>query len=125
MALNVCLFSGLETRLKIVIKIRPADLQYGQTGVWYSCRPKMTVTPTTTNSQETKMSESYKTITVKDLVNFVSNDKKNFPQGLDTPITSGDFEGNFHHVLHELFIDKLGEKEAVFIGYEMHETDGC
>ena len=69
--------------------------------------------------------KTYKTLTVRDLIDFVSNDAKNFPKGVDTPITSGDFEGNYHHVLHELMTDHLGKKEAVFIGYEMHETDGC
>lgn len=62
--------------------------------------------------------KSYKKVTVRDLVDFVSNDKKNFPKGLDTPITSGDFEGNYYHLLHELMTDS---GKSVFIGYEMHE----
>ena len=58
------------------------------------------------------MSEFYKTITVKDLVDFVPHDKKTFPNGLDTPITSGDFEGNYHHVMHELMSDHIGKKSS-------------
>ena len=34
-------------------------------------------------------------MTVRDLASIVLADKTNFPQGLDTPLCIGDFEGNF------------------------------
>lgn len=34
-------------------------------------------------------------MTVRDLVSIVLADTTNFPQGLDTPLCIGDFEGNF------------------------------
>ena len=45
-------------------------------------------------------------------------DPKSFPKGLDTVITTGDFEGNYQHQLHEMMTD--GGK-SLFLGYEMHE----
>jgi len=64
------------------------------------------------------MSKNYKKLTVRELVEIVTNDKKAFPNGLDTIITSGDFEGNYQHQMHEVMTD--GGK-SVFLGYEMHE----
>ena len=46
---------------------------------------------------------NYKTFTVRDLMDIVSTDSKAFPKGLDTPIATGDFEGNYHHHLHKAF----------------------
>ena len=67
---------------------------------------------------------NYKTLTVRDLVNIVNADK-HFPNGLDTPIATGDFEGNYHHILHEVFHgDKVGKNPAILLCYEMHESDG-
>lgn len=68
---------------------------------------------------EHRMSKNYKTLTVKDLVDIVNADKKNFPLGMDTPITSGDFEGNYYHKMHEPMTDR---GKAIFLGYEMHEN---
>ena len=68
---------------------------------------------------------NYKTFTVRDLVDIVNADKKHFPNGLDTPIATGDFEGNYHHILHEVFHgDKVGKNPAILLCYEMHESDG-
>lgn len=75
-------------------------------------------------STVTVANKNYKTFTVRDLMFIVCADKKNFPLGLDTPIASGDFEGNYHHIKHEVMADKIGRKQAVFLGYEMHENDG-
>lgn len=64
---------------------------------------------------------TYKLITVRDLVNFVAT----MPKGLDTPIYSGDFEGNYTHGMHEIMVCTPDEKvrdKSVFIGYEMHES---
>jgi hypothetical protein len=74
---------------------------------------------TTTLRRITMANKNYKTITVRDLVNAVSKDKKNFPKGLDTPINSGDFEGNYWHKLHEIMTDS--NNHSIFLGYEMHE----
>ena len=68
---------------------------------------------------------NYKTITVRDLVNTVNADKKHFPNGLDTPIATGDFGGNYHHILHEIFHGTtVGNNPAILLYYEMHESDG-
>ena len=67
----------------------------------------------------------YKTMTVRDLVDAVSNDKRNFPKGLDTPIASGDFEGNYRHILHQAYHGfKIGNEKAIVLCYEMHENEG-
>lgn len=63
------------------------------------------------------MNNNYKQITVRDLVNAVTANKKQFPNGLDTVIVSGDFEGNYTHQKHEIMHD--GNK--LCLGYEMHE----
>ena len=65
------------------------------------------------------MNKNYKQNTVRDLVNIIKNDKMNFPKGMDTPILSGDFEGNYCHQMHEVMYDKASK--SVFLGYEMHE----
>ena len=51
------------------------------------------------------MTESYRRITVKDLVDLVKLNPKEFPKGLDTVILSGDFEGNTAHEKHEIMRD--------------------
>lgn len=66
------------------------------------------------------MIDNYKTITVKDVVNFINAHPNKFPRGLNTPISSGDFEGNGYHNKHELMVD--GGK--IFFGYEQHEWLG-
>lgn len=68
---------------------------------------------------------NYKTFTVRDLMDIVSTDSKAFPKGLDTPIATGDFEGNYHHILHEVFHGyKVGRSKAILLCYEMHENNG-
>lgn len=62
--------------------------------------------------------ETYRAITIRDLMEMVAMDPKSFPKGLDTVITTGDFEGNYQHQLHEMMTD--GGK-SLFLGYEMHE----
>jgi len=69
--------------------------------------------------------DNYKTLTVRDLIDMVSNDHKNFPKGLDTPIATGDFEGNYHHHLHEAYHGyKIGKEKSLLLCYEMHEDCG-
>lgn len=68
---------------------------------------------------------TYKTLTVRDLIDMVNADKRHFPKGLDTPIATGDFEGNYHHHLHEAFRGyKVGKSKAILLCYEMHEDNG-
>lgn len=73
-----------------------------------------------------KVSENtYRVITVRDIVNAVNSDKKTFPKGLDTPIGSGDFECNCTHYLHEIQNDKMGKHgRGLILSYEMHENCG-
>lgn len=63
---------------------------------------------------------AYKTWTVKELVAELNKLAKQMPKGEDTPVYSGDFEGNYLHGSHELMLDE--ENNAIFIGYEMHEN---
>ncbi len=71
------------------------------------------------------MEDTYKTLTVRELVEMVSNDKRHFPKGLDTPIATGDFEGNYHHIFHEAFHGfKIGKEKSILLCYEMHEDNG-
>lgn len=60
---------------------------------------------------------NYKQLTVRDIVDAVMKEHDNFPRGLDTPVLSGDFEGNYTHKLHEIQHDR----GKLFLGYEMHE----
>ena len=80
--------------------------------------------PTTSKGDLKMTNPNYKTFTVRDLMDIVSTDSKAFPKGLDTPIATGDFEGNYHH-LHKAFQGyKVGRSKAILLCYEMHENDG-
>lgn len=70
------------------------------------------------------MTESYRRITVKDLVDLVKLNPKEFPKGLDTAILSGDFEGNTAHEKHEIMRDSQDPQigPAIFLGFEFHEN---
>ena len=63
------------------------------------------------------MNPNYKQLTVRDIIDAVLDDKFHFPKGIDTPILSGDFEGNYTHRMHEMEYDE----GSLFLGYEMHE----
>jgi hypothetical protein len=63
----------------------------------------------------------YKTITVQDLVDLVTNNPDVFKDGMKTKILSGDFEGNYCHKKHEIMSDTYKKHTAIFLGYEMHE----
>lgn len=65
-----------------------------------------------------KKKEPYRALTVRDLVDLVTADKKVFPKGLDTEIVTGDFEGNDVHFKHEMNY-QTGRK--LMLTYEMHE----
>lgn len=67
---------------------------------------------------------SYKTITIQDIVDAVKRDPKLFPDGMNTKVFSGDFEGNYTHHLHIICHDKHGSEDVIFLGYEMHEDCG-
>ncbi len=65
----------------------------------------------------------YKTITVRDLCNFVKKNAAVFPKGLDTQILAGDDDGNYLHReigLGALKDPKTGEV-VLSMEYEMHE----
>ena len=71
------------------------------------------------------MASNYKKLTVRDIVNAVLCDKESFPKGIDTPVFSGDFEGNVTHGKHEIQSidpDEVIDEPSVFLGYEMHES---
>lgn len=61
--------------------------------------------------------ESYRCITVQELVDEVKFDTLHFPLGMNTVIVSGDFEGNYTHQKHEL----QHECGKTCLAYEMHE----
>lgn len=63
---------------------------------------------------------AYKTWTVNELIAELRRVAKEMPKGLDSPVYSGDFECNYLHGQHEIMKDE--ENDAVFIGYEMHES---
>lgn len=67
---------------------------------------------------------NYDIITLQDIVDFVNNNKEHFPEGMNTKVFSGDFEGNYTHWMHSLQKDTLGDDSVLFIGYEMHEDCG-
>ena len=66
----------------------------------------------------------YKVVTIQDLIDFVNEYKDYFPDGLNTQIFTGDFEGNYTHIKHEIQADKHKRKKVVVLGYEMHENYG-
>lgn len=65
----------------------------------------------------------YKMITVKDLVELISNNPQAFPNGLNTPIISGDFECNSTHEKHLVNVITNVKKHGsmLILNYEMHE----
>lgn len=66
--------------------------------------------------------QTYRRMTVRDLVEYVQYFEGSFPKGLDTPIDTGDFEGNYTHLKHEFQeYHEHGEEPAVVLAYEMHE----
>jgi hypothetical protein len=67
------------------------------------------------------MNESYKTITLNDILKEVTSNPTRYPLGGDTPILSGDFEGNYTHKMHEIMYQKVDKKTCICLAYEMHE----
>ena len=62
---------------------------------------------------------AYEVLTVGKLKKILTTLGKQF-DGDNTPIYSGDFEGNCLHGMHEVMIDT--DHNAIFLGYEMHES---
>lgn len=62
---------------------------------------------------------SYEVLTVGKLKRMLTALGKEF-DGDNTPIYTGDFEGNYLHGKHEIMRDN--EHRAIFLGYEMHES---
>ena len=67
---------------------------------------------------------NYKKVTVQDIVNVIKSNPDKFKDGMDTLVFSGDFEGNYTHHFHEISYDNYGDKNVIFLGYEMHEDCG-
>ena len=67
---------------------------------------------------------NYKTITLQDIIDMVKSNPKLFPDGMNTKVFSGDFEGNYTRHFHEISQDEYGSEKAIFLGYEMHEDCG-
>ena len=64
---------------------------------------------------------TYEMLTVGKLKELLTEYSKEF-YGDDTPVYTGDFEGNYTHAKHEVMTDN--KLRAIFIGYEMHEDIG-
>lgn len=62
---------------------------------------------------------NYDVLTVGRLKRILTEIGKQY-DGDNTPVYTGDFEGNYTHGKHEVQADD--ELRAVFIGYEMHEN---
>ena len=62
---------------------------------------------------------SYEVLTVGKLKRMLIALGKEF-DGDNTPIYTGDFEGNYLHGKHTIMRDN--EHRAIFLGYEMHES---
>ena len=62
---------------------------------------------------------TYEILTVGKLKKILTESGEQF-DGDETPVYTGDFEGNCLHEKHEVQVDN--EHRAVFIGYEMHEN---
>lgn len=62
---------------------------------------------------------AYEVLTVGKLKRILTALGKEF-DGDNTPIYTGDFEGNYLHGKHEIMRDN--EHRAIFLGYEMHES---
>ena len=62
---------------------------------------------------------SYEVLTVGKLKRMLTALGKEF-DGDNTPVYTGDFEGNYLHGRHEIMRDN--EHRAIFLGYEMHEN---
>lgn len=61
---------------------------------------------------------AYETLTIGKLKRMLDTLGERY-YGDDTPVYTGDFEGNYTHAKHEVMADDT--LKAVFIGYEMHE----
>jgi len=70
------------------------------------------------------MNETYKAITIQDLIDFINSSPDDFPDGLNTVIMTSDFESNYLHEKHEICYDRDDSKYGPFIAlcYEMHEN---
>lgn len=69
--------------------------------------------------------DKYKLITVEDIISFIGKHKDLFPNGLKTPIYSGDFECNYthgKHLIQHMTKDDTIKENAICLSYEMHET---
>lgn len=64
----------------------------------------------------------YGNITLRDLVGLVEKNKKKFPKGLDTPITCGDYEGNYCHEKMSVEAWSDDPSETLDLSFELHDS---
>lgn len=67
------------------------------------------------------MNECYKMITVNDILKEITDNPTKYPLGGNTPVLSGDFEGNYTHKMHEIMFQEVDRKICICLAYEMHE----
>ena len=72
-----------------------------------------------TYSGEEPVELRYGEITLAALVKFVQEHKNDFPHGMNTKISLGDFEGNTYHRK----VAVCGDDGRLFLNYEMNEYD--
>ena len=75
---------------------------------------------TTTYSGESSAVVRYGEVTIGELVKFIKEHRANFPLGMKTKISLGDFEGNSYHRKVALGCDN----KRLYLSYEMNECDG-
>ena len=61
----------------------------------------------------------YRVYTIREAIQALRDIANKLPTGYDSVFTTGVFEGNYTHQMHQFFVDK--ETNSAFIGYEMHE----
>jgi hypothetical protein len=67
----------------------------------------------------------YKELTVQDIINAINNNPKLFPEGMNTPIISGDFEVKYTHFLHAISAQyTIHGNPAICLEYEIDENCG-
>ena len=63
----------------------------------------------------------YGRMRVQDLVNVIGKHPDLFPNGMNTFISCGDYEGNYNHRLLSVEDNGYGPKGAVKLYFELHD----
>ena len=97
------------------------DNQGGFTDIYCSVGPKKDeLLLRATYDGNNQLGFRYAEVTIGELVRFVKTHKANFPDGMRTRISLGDFEGNTYHRKVALGCDN----KRLYLSYEMNECDG-